>query len=71
MTLVLAVDNIGRMYSSYTHANCNQCTMGLVLKELVEVLDKESPEWRSDSVILLDNARYHKGEDIKHLMELY
>ncbi len=31
------------------------------MKHLAEALDAENPEWRTTTVILLDNASYHKS----------
>jgi hypothetical protein len=40
----------------------------LYLTKLAETLDQESPQWRNDTVFLLDGAPYHvKDETIKHL----
>ena len=32
-------------------------------------LDQEDPEWRSNTVILLDNAPYHKSDSTMNLMQ--
>ena len=31
------------------------------MKHLAETLDKERPDWRDNTIILLDNASYHKS----------
>jgi hypothetical protein len=36
----------------------------LFLTELVSLLDIERPDWRSDTIVLMDNAPYNKGCDI-------
>ena len=41
----------------------------LILMELVEVLEKEDPSWRSNSVVLMDNARYHKTPQVMQLLK--
>jgi transposase len=33
----------------------------LVLNSLVQGLDKEDPDWRYSSILLLDGASYHKS----------
>ena len=43
------------------------------LRHLVVKLDEESPGWLAETIILLDGARYHTGEDIReylHKMQL-
>ena len=39
--------------------------MLVFLQHLVKVLDEERPGWRSDTVVLLDGARYHTGAEIR------
>ena len=38
------------------------------LLHLAKQLDLERPNWRDDTIILLDGARYHTGEDIREYM---
>ena len=40
-------------------SNSNAKIMEIFFHSLVRVLDKERPGWREDTVIMLDNARYH------------
>ena len=42
--------------------------MLVFLTHLVNVLDEESERWRSNTIILLDGARYHTGKDIREYM---
>jgi transposase len=42
--------------------------MAIFFRQLCLRLDRERPQWRRDTVILMDNAPYHCGEDI---MKLY
>ena len=37
----------------------------LFLRYLVAKLDSETPGWQENSVILMDNAAYHTGEEIR------
>ena len=39
--------------------------MLVFLRHLIKQLDEERPGWREDTIILLDGARYHTGEDIR------
>ena len=36
--------------------------MTLFLRHLIRLLDRDRPGWQEDSVILLDNASWHKSE---------
>ena len=43
------------------------------LQHFILVLDEEDAAWREDTIILLDGARYHTGEEIReyiHKMRL-
>ena len=39
--------------------------MTLFLRYLERQLDQETPGWQENSCILMDNAPYHSGEEIK------
>ena len=43
--------------------------MEIYLRQLVLKLDQEDAEWRTTTVILLDNAPYHASESTIDLME--
>ena len=42
--------------------------MELFFRQLVLKLDKDRKGWREDTIVLLDNASYHKSS---HAMKLY
>jgi len=63
--MIAALDTYGRVFFSLSHAATEQDTLMLFLRHLVAELDKDSPGWQEDSVILLDNAAYHTGEEIR------
>ena len=66
--MIAALDTDGRVFFSLSHAVTDQDTLMLFLRHLAVALDKDSPGWQEDSTILLDNAPYHTGEDIKSYM---
>ena len=39
-----------------------------MLLQLVGVLDQESPSWRDNSVLVLDNVSYHRIQDVKNAL---
>ena len=43
--------------------------MELYFLTLVKMLDEKRANWRSDSIILLDGARYHTSEKTKQLFK--
>ena len=63
--MIAALDTDGRVYFSLSHATTDQDTFMLFLRHLVAQLDRETPGWQEDSVILLDNAAYHVGEEMR------
>ena len=63
--MIAALDTDGRVYFSLSHATTDQDTYMLFLRYLVTQLDSDSPGWQENSVILMDNAPYHAGEEIR------
>lgn len=59
ITLIAALDTMGNVYLTLTQANSNNKTMEIYFHHLAAKLDKERPQWREDTVIILDNAPYH------------
>ena len=43
--------------------------MGLFFRHLVKCLDSSRPKWKSNTVVLIDNAPYHKSKGILNLLE--
>ena len=68
LSLIAALDTEGRVYYSLTQANTDQQVMLVFLRHLVMMLDEERPGWRADTVVLLDGARYHTGEEIREYL---
>ena len=61
--MIVGIDTAGAVYLSLLQANNDSRTMELFFKSLVRKLDKERPEWRKNTVILLDNVSailFHK-----------
>jgi hypothetical protein len=42
--------------------------MLVFLTHLIEQLDLALPDWRDDTVILLDGAKYHTGSEVRCYM---
>ena len=43
--------------------------MSVFFVQLVKKLDEENKQWRKDTVILLDNAKYHRSKEIMTLLK--
>ena len=61
ITLIAALDTMGNIYLTLTQANSNNKTMEIYFYHLVAKLDRERPNWRDDTVLLLDGASYHRS----------
>lgn len=61
VSFLSAIDNRGAAYISLGTANTDSAVMVAFLFELAKQLDREDPFWRDNSVVLLDNASYHRS----------
>ena len=62
VVLIAAVDSNGGVYLSFSQANTNAFTFQLYMEELVKVLELEDANWRANTILLLDNATYHRSK---------
>ena len=65
LSLIAALDTGGNVFFSLTQANTDQNIMLAFLTHLIVKLDQELGAWRDDTIFLLDNAKYHKGAEIR------
>ena len=68
ISMICGLGTDGRVYLSLLQANNNSRVFGMFLRQLVKRLDVERPGWRADTVILLDNAPYHKDKATMRLL---
>ena len=66
--MFVGLDTDGEVFLSLLQSNSNNRVMEIFLRQLVLKLDKEDAEWRSNTVILVDNAPYHTSESTLNLM---
>ena len=57
--MIVGVDNEGEVYLSLTYTNTDACIIQLFIKHLVELLDKQHPDWRANTYLLFDNCASH------------
>ena len=60
--MIAGLDCKGQVYLSLVQSNNNNQVMELFFRALAKKLDDERPRWRSDTVVLLDNAPYHRSK---------
>ena len=65
LSMIASLDTDGRVYFSLSHATTEQDTFMLFMRHLTRQLDEDTPGWQENSIILLDNATYHTGEEIQ------
>jgi hypothetical protein len=65
VTLVGVVDSNGNIYTTLFQSKSNERTTILGIVELVKMLDIEDQNWRQNSVLIIDNVKYHKSKKLK------
>ena len=63
VTMILGLDTLGNVYVSLAQANSNSQMMELYFRALAQRLDQQRPQWRRDTVIIVDGAKYHQSRD--------
>ncbi len=63
LAILAALDTDGNVYFSLTHANTDSSIVKLFFVHFCALLDNQNPSWRDDSVLLLDNAKYHTSAE--------
>ena len=57
--MIAAIDNFGEAYLSVLQTNNNQYTYSEFVSELVMILDSDRPDWRDNTIWLVDGAKMH------------
>ena len=63
MTMILGLDTLGNVYVTLAQANSNTQMMELYFRSLAYRLDRARPQWRKDTVIFVDGAKYHQSKE--------
>ena len=71
VNMIAALDTDGNLYMSLTQTNTDSDCMMVFMSHLCTVLSAEQSNWRDDTYWLLDNATYHRSQDVReHLRQL-
>lgn len=70
LSLIAAVDSNGSKWFSLLQRNSDRISTQVMLKNLFKSLDDDDPQWRSNSIIVLDGASYHLVKEVKALFRL-
>ena len=68
VNMIVAMDTVGHVYASLTQVNTDTAVMVSFISRLATVLTREDANWRRDSVLVLDGAKYHKTPDVRLLL---
>ena len=67
--MIAALDTHGDLYIMLMQSNTNEDTLCHYMEHLVKQLDKDRPDWRDNTVLQLDGAKYHMTDKIKAFMK--
>ena len=65
VAILAAIDNRGKAFISLGTSNTDSSVMLAFFSELCASLDCEDSSWREHSVVLLDNASYHRSAEVR------
>ena len=68
ISLIAAVDTEWEIYVAISQVNTNNDTFRLYLSKLAEQLTFDRPNWRNDTIILVDGAQYHLSREVQSHM---
>ena len=69
ISMITALDTDGHFWFTLSQANTDSNMITLFLHSLTRELDIESPGWQEDTIILWDNASYHRSEETKAVLK--
>jgi len=67
--MILGMDTLGNVYLCLTQSNSNSQIMECFFRQLVLKLNKDRIDWRDNTIVLLDNASYHRSSNALKLYE--
>jgi transposase len=70
VNLIAALTSDGEVLYTVNIGKTNSYTFGFFLTKLVSYLDNQDPQWRKNSIIMIDNASYHRGVPTLHQIEM-
>ena len=59
LSLIVALDNDGKVYLALSEFNTNDDTFCLFMTKLVKVLQAEDPDFRSNTCFIVDGCKAH------------
>ena len=68
LSLIVAIDNFGESYFAVTHGMIDSRIFSTFMQRLALQLDSEDPDWRNDTLLVLDGAATHRSKETSHAM---
>ena len=65
VNIIAAITSDGRMYFTVNRGRTRSSTFCLFIAKLIAQMDAEDPAWRENSIILIDNAPYHRSKETR------
>ena len=65
------VSNIGELFYTLNKGKTNSKTLILFFNKLIIHLDTIDPFWRNITVLMIDNAPYHRSKRVLEYLKLY
>ena len=69
VNLIAALTSDGEVLYTVNIGKTNSYTFGFFLTKLTSYLDAQDAQWRKTTVIMVDNANYHRGVPTLHQIE--
>ena len=69
ISMITGIDTLGNVYLSLTQSNSNSQIMECFFRQLVLKLNKDRVDWRDNTILMMDNATYHKSSSALKLYE--
>jgi len=66
--MIMAIDTQGNLYGSLTQVNTDHRVFCLFMTKLVDRLNAEDRNWRDNSCILIDGAKYQTCKESQRYM---
>jgi hypothetical protein len=69
--IIGAVSSMGEVYFTVNRGRTNSLTFTYYLSKLIEHLNAVSPLWRESTVIMMDNASYHRSKMTRDFLDYH
>ena len=68
LNIIAAMSSEGKVFFTVNRGRTRSSTFCLFLAKLAAHLDKETPSWRSNAIVLIDNAPYHRSKETREFI---